>query len=92
MERITEKQLEAVVERVNRLTKSPLTSWTKTEKGVTANIGNYHLDYTYSCVSLARMVTTGGGIKKILSGGTKRELYTELQAFINGIQAVPKGV
>lgn len=45
MERITEKKLEAVVERLNRATDSPLASWTKTDTGLKANLGNYRLDY-----------------------------------------------
>lgn len=88
MERITEKQLEAVVERLNRLTHSPLASWIKSDEGHRANIGNYHLDYAYGYVSLARMVNGGGGIEKILPGGTKRECYEQLQAFIRGINSI----
>lgn len=91
MERITEKQLEAVVERLNRLTQSPLASWTKTDKGHKANIGNYHLDYAYGYVSLARMVNEGGGIEKILGSGTKRELFDQIHAFIRGINATKEG-
>lgn len=91
MERITEKQLEAVVERLNRITNSPLDSWTKTEKGHKANIGNYHLDYAYGYVSLARMMNEGGGIEKILGGGTKRELYEQLHAFLAGIASTTEG-
>ena len=90
MERITEKQLEAVVERLNRATKSPLSSWTKTDAGIKANLGNYHLDFAYGAVSLNRMVTDGGGVERILPGGTKRELYHQLHAYLNGI-AVAKG-
>lgn len=85
MERITEKQLEAVVERLNRATDSPLASWTKTGAGIKANLGNYHLDYAYGHVSLNRMVTGGGGVERILPGGTKRELYHQLHAYLAGI-------
>lgn len=91
MERITEKQLNAVVERLNRITHSPLASWTKTDKGPTANIGNYHLDYAYGGVSLARMRNEGGGIEMILPGGTKRECYERLQAFLKGIDSTKEG-
>lgn len=87
MERITEKQLEAVVERVNRATESPLASWTKTATGTKANLGNYHLEYAYGYVSLNRMVTDGGGVERILPGGTKRELYHQLHAYLAGLAA-----
>ena len=91
MERITAKQLDAVVERLNRLTNSPTESWTKTNKGCKANIGNYHLDYAYGYVSLAHMMNAGGGIEKILGGGTKRELYNQIHAFIRGIESAKEG-
>ena len=91
MERITEKQLECIVERLNRVTNSPLASWTITDKGNKANIGNYHLDYAYGYVSLARMMNEGGGITKVLPGGTKRELYEQLHAFLAGIASTKEG-
>jgi len=87
MDRITDKQLEAVVEQLNRATNSPLASWTKTPTGTKANIGNYHLDYAYGYVSLNRMHNTGGGVARILPGGTKRELYHQLHAFLAGVAA-----
>lgn len=91
MERITEKQLEAVVGRLNRATDSPLASWTKTSSGTKANLGNYHLDYAYGYVGLNRMVTVGGGVEQILPGGTKRDLYQQLHAYLAGL-AAKKGV
>lgn len=84
MERITKNQLEAVVTRLNLLTKSPGEPWTRTDR-VRANIGNYHLDYAYGSVALARMVNADGGITMIFGRGTKRELYNQIQAFIRGL-------
>lgn len=89
MERITEKQLQAVVDRINRETGSPLESWTRGEDGkLRANIGNYHLDCAYSGYGLARHVTDGGGETSVLSGFMpKRELYEKMHAFLRGIEA-----
>lgn len=89
MQRITEKQLEALVSWINELTNSPATSYTRNEEGkLTANIGNYHLYFAYGGVNLHRMSNTGGGVNTPLGEGTrtKRELFNQLHAFINGIQ------
>jgi hypothetical protein len=89
MERITHKQLQAVVDRINRETGSPLESWTRDPDGhLQANIGNYHLDSAYSGYSLARHVTLGGGETSVLAGYvSKREIYEKMHAFLRGIQA-----
>jgi hypothetical protein len=88
MQRITEKQLESLVQWINELTNSPATSYTRTDDKLTANIGNYHLYFAYGGVNLHRMTNTGGGVSTPLGGGTrtKRELFNQLHAFINGIQ------
>jgi hypothetical protein len=88
MQRITEKQLESLVQWINELTNSPATSYTRTDDKLTANIGNYHLYYAYGGVNLHRMSNEGGGVSTPLGGGTrtKRELFNQLHAFINGIQ------
>jgi hypothetical protein len=90
MQRITEKQLESLVQWVNELTNSPATSYTRAEDGkLSANIGNYHLYYAYGGVNLHRMTNTGGGVNTPLGEGTrtKRELFNQLHAFINGLRA-----
>ena len=85
MERITEKQLDALVKRINDMTDSPEASYTKNGRGrLQANIGNYHLEFAYNRVGLSRMVNTGGGVETIFNGGTKRELYDQLHAFLKG--------
>jgi hypothetical protein len=89
MQRITEKQLESLVQWVNELTNSPPTSYTRTDDKLTANIGNYHLYFAYGGVNLHRMTNTGGGVNTPLGEGTrtKRELFNQLHAFINGLRA-----
>lgn len=89
MRQITKAQLEAVVERINRLTNSPLSSYTIDSAGkYTANIGNYHLDWAYGGVKLVRMQSEGGGISDVLHAGycSKRECYQLMHAFINGVE------
>ncbi len=90
--RITQKDLECLTQRINEATNSPLIPYRrngtegKRHTGFTANIGNYHLDYAYGGVKLVRMVNGGGGITEISRDGfgTKRELYNWMRAFLVG--------
>ncbi len=87
MRKITQKDREAVVSRLNKVTKSPESSYTKTKDGkFKANIGNYHLSYAYGGVSLHRMSSIGGGVDDVFSCGhtTKRDLYNRIHAYLIG--------
>jgi hypothetical protein len=91
MNRITNKQLEAVCERINRATGSPLTPWTRGDDGrLHANIGNYHISGAYGGVQLHRMYNDGGGVEDVFRTGygTKRELFNQMQAFLVGVEAM----
>ena len=85
--RITQKDLEYLVKRINEVTSSPAKPYRGTGKGFRANIGNYHLDYTYGGVKLSRMVNEGGGTTAIsgMASCTKRELYNWMRAFLAGL-------
>jgi hypothetical protein len=85
MNRITEKHLQAVVDRLNIITKSPASPYIDGK----AQIGNYHLSHAYGGVCLHRMYNDGGGVTSPLSVGhvSKRELAGLLYAFIAGINA-----
>jgi len=92
MSRITNKDLEAVVRRINLITKSPLDSWERTKLPdgrliSKSNVGNYHLSYAYGGVSLHRMSNESGGVSTPINSGhvPKRELYNLLQAFLSGL-------
>ena len=89
MKRVTITQLEAIVLRINKLTNSPESSWTRVGGKLVANIVNYHLDSAYGGYKLARMCSTGGGIQDILRIGyaTKGELAKAMFSFIAGIEA-----
>ena len=89
MERIRESTLQALTNRLNKLTGSPTESWTKNGDGqYKANIGNYHIDHAYGGVSLERMMNDGGGVTCPLGLGhvSKRELYEQIHAYIRGIE------
>ncbi len=86
MNRITEKQLQCVVDRLNRITKSPEKPYIDGK----AQIGNYHLSHAYGGVCLHRMVNESGGVSSPLSTGhiTKRELLNLMHAYISGLNEV----
>ena len=89
--RITQRDLESTVARINRLTDSPMEYAKPFSKDVPfcSNVGNYHIDQAYGGVQLVRIVNTGGGISNVLGCGhvTKRELYERMHAFILGIES-----
>lgn len=83
MTRTTEKQLQAIVDRINRITGSPMSPYINGK----AQVGNYHLSHAYGGVSLHRMHNEGGGVSEPLCCGhiAKRELAQLMYAFIAGI-------
>lgn len=93
MDRITEKDLENLVHRINTAAGTPLTYSTKGGEKFVANISNYHLDYAYGGVKLVQTVNEGGGIRNVSTGGygTKRELYHQLTAYLAGIEDCVRG-
>ncbi len=89
MQKTSKARLQAIVDRINIMTGSPMATY-HTENGkLTANIGNYHLDSAYGGWSLFRMQSPLGGVKDVLSVGhiTPRELDKLMQAFIRGLEA-----
>ena len=84
--RVTEKQLQSIVDRINTMTGSPLEPYANGK----AQIGNYHLSHAYGGVCLHRMHNEGGGVSSPLSVGhvTKRELANLMYAYICGLNEV----
>lgn len=93
MTRITEKDLQKVVDRINRETGSPMTTYTKTADGKhSANVGNYHLDGAYGGWKLVRMDNQSGGIRNVTDGFVpKRELYDLMHAILTGMELTHLG-
>jgi hypothetical protein len=86
-QRITDRDLIGMVDRLNRITKSPSTPYARVDGRSAAQIGNFHLSHAYGGVCLHRMVDDGGGASDVLSIGhvPKRDLYNALHAFIRGM-------
>ncbi len=90
MSRITVAQLQAVIDRINRETNSPMQPYAPDADGrQRAQIGNYHLSRAYGGFALHRMVTEGGGVSSPLSTGhiPARELLGRMHAYLSGIYA-----
>jgi hypothetical protein len=86
MQRITESHLQAIVDRINRITNSPAEPYVNGK----AQPGNYHISHAYGGVALHRMGNESGGVSSPLSTGhiPKRELANLMQAFISGLNEV----
>jgi len=88
-QRITQKDLEHLVSRINRALNRPETPYGKDENGkFKANLGNFHISGAYGGVALEEIQTDGGGVRRISTDGygTKRQLYTWMTAFLSGIE------
>ncbi len=89
MNRITDKDLQAVCNRINRIAGMPLEPYADVDGKYVAQIGCYHLSHAYGGVALHRMHSNGGGVEDIMGGHMpKRELYERMHAFIKGMDAV----
>ncbi len=90
MTRVTVAHLQAVIDRINRETDSPMQPYAPDADGrLRAQIGCYHLSRAYGGFALHRMVTEGGGVSSPLSTGhiPARELLGRIHAFLAGIDA-----
>ena len=88
-QRITQKDLERIVLRINRALNRPETPYGKDENGrFKANLGNFHISGAYGGVALEEVQTDGGGVRRVSTDGygTKRQLYTWMTAFLSGIE------
>jgi acetoin utilization deacetylase AcuC-like enzyme len=89
MNRITDKDLQAACDRINRMMGTPAALYATNDDGVhMAQIGCFHLSHAYGGVCLHQMMNLSGGCRSVLGGGyvTKREMYEKLHAYIAGLQ------
>ena len=83
--RVTEKDLQNIVDRINRICKTPAKPYVDYQP----QAGCYHLSFAYGGVSLHQMAPTGTGESDVLRCGhvPKRELQCMMWAFICGIDS-----
>jgi hypothetical protein len=86
--RISTKDLQAVVDRINYTTGNPTDPWTRDDNGnITANVGVYFLSGAYGGHSLHKMANTSGGVVDVLRCGhvPARDLYNRMHSYIEGM-------
>lgn len=89
MERITRPFVEKQIERLNKLTNSPLTPYTSIPgSGVQCNAGCYFLDSAYNGWCLRR-IQPGGGEAVVVKHGyyNLRTVSDHIHAFMEGYMA-----
>jgi len=89
MQRITQKHLESLVDRLNEIMGQNPQPYDMTKTENRANVGTYVLSGAYGGWQLARICNEHGGQDQPLGGGfeSKRETYEKIRAFIRGIEA-----
>ena len=84
--RITDRDIEAVIKQINEATGNPIESYSKDNAGrFRANIGCYTFYACHGVRALDQIISSGGGVKRILTASTNRELYNMLHSFKSGI-------
>ena len=86
--RITKKDIEYGVARLNRIMGENPEPWTKDENGKwRANVGTFYRSGAYGGHCIMRLVNESGGSSTPIMGGhvPARQCFETLHAFINGI-------
>jgi len=85
--RISIKDLEGLVNRLNTVTGNNQNPWNRETKK--SNIGTYTLDGAYGGWALYQIDNESGGVRDISQCGhaSKRELYSIIRSYLNGIEA-----
>ena len=87
----SKKTLEKICELINTATGSPLTPYTRTESGLVANLGNFHLSGAYGGVCVHRMHNQSGGVTEPIWSGhiSKGKAEVKMRAYLAGLE-MPK--
>ena len=85
-QRITERDLKSLIDRINVLTNSPDRPYNVTTGK--SNVGCFCMSAAYGGYNVERIVNQSGGVTSPLGGGyhPKRVIYDRLRAFILGLE------
>jgi len=87
---ITIQHIENKIRILNESTNNPIATWTQSDvPGVydlKSNIGNYHLAEEYGVFNLHQITNENGGVHSVFYGKTKRELYKQITAMLEGVR------
>ena len=84
--RITRRDLETLVGRINAITGHPAEPYTKVDGTYRPNPGTFLLSGAYGGWALHQMANEGTGERDVLHSGhiPARELYAQMQAYVRG--------
>ena len=86
---ITIKHLENKIRILNESTNNPVETWRQSDVpnvyDLKSNIGNYHLAEEYGVFNLYQISNENGGVSSVSYGKTKRELYLQITAMLEGV-------
>ncbi len=87
---ITIKHLENKIRVLNESTNNPIETWTQSDVpsvyNLQSNIGNYHVAEEYGVFNLYQITNENGGVRSVFYGKTKRELYLQITAMLEGLR------
>ena len=87
---ITIKHLENKIRILNESTNNPVETWTQSDVpnvyDLKSNIGNYHVAEEYGVFNLYQISNENGGVHQLFYGKTKRELYLQITAMLEGVR------
>lgn len=91
--RTTQKDLDCLVNHLNRITGNNPKAWQTVNGRNLANIGTYVLNGAYGGWKLAQITNEGGGERNPISMGyvSKKECYYAIHAYISGIEDCIRG-
>ena len=88
--RITNAQLESVIELLNETLDRPINPITRTKGKNKCNVGNFHLYSAYGAYGLHETVNESGGARATIELGSKRVLFEGVHLLLKGIQLAKK--
>lgn len=86
---ITIQHIENKIRILNESTNNPIATWTQIDVPciyLKSNIGNYHVAEEYGVFNLNQITNENGGVSSVFYGKTKRELYLQITAMLEGIR------
>ena len=84
MDRITQRYLDSLCERINSAQKTPTAPYERIDDKLIGQVGNYHLSSAYGGWCLHQIANVSGGARDVFSCGyiTKRDLYNRMRAYL----------
>ena len=84
MDRITQRHLDSLCERINSAHKTPAAPYARIDDKLIGQVGNFHISGAYGGVCLHQIANESGAARDVFSCGyiTKRDLYNRMRAYL----------